>query len=1701
MRRIALRLAVLAAAAALLTTPHPTIPQATTDHVAARTLLATNLTDAILNPAKGEDTEFFLRGGGVPNIFFLIDTSGSMERLPPDGPASYGGLTAAVPPGVQLDEEDRGDTTITTNVRNSRTILGCGLDPVSSTNPAFVGNVKLQAVQNRKFSPPCGTAHDPALVGATYGGDTVDYAYQASICPYYTAADSQAVWPTNRGGYDPDYYMESPNDTQKTSVLWVKDLVYHDNEYDIHTYGRSTSSAFKHNFGKGWVASSPPRTYPARNSAGGFATIDQFCNEQGTTALANGQVPSDVCKQCLKTAGWYYDGINYNGYVGWGEQKPYPSIWYTGNYLNFFPPKFLVVRKIVKDLVASQSKVRMAMAQFGSNGMALMKEFNPTCAHPESNFDSNRTTYVNLLDALDFNGGTPVSLALFDVGRYYHSPGLPWFGGTWEKTGTSWESSSNSNDYAICYSCQTSSVVVLTDGVPSPGDGNTSSPALPSGPASLQGTTGAESGTYAGATTTGIRGVSTTDCPQCGAFSGSLDYLNNLSRVAWYLNKYDLRNNTEATKDCMKNGGRQTLDVYTVGYATRDLANANTVLANAAAAGGGLFVGAESAEVLREGLTSVFEEINNRSTSFSVATVSALQTTSGHSVVVPRFDPAKAAAWKGHLYRYELWSEFVQECSGEGDAANCCHPGGSGDYDCDGECLSVYLMDSGAIGSAEPSLSTPWNGKFIQEGGDGFFYRNEPDLAACTQTPVCVAASSPCGDVGSAAARPWWDAGEALRQTSWKRRKVFTVVDSNLDGRIDASDGNTELTTGTDVAAQAILPYLGNKGGRVCNIIANRIETAGDAATATVVRTDEIACAKSVIRWLLGGDVFNEAGRKATDSPPWPPPRPNMSSPATPGDPSTVPPIPANLPDQEQLPDRPFKLGDVFHSSPVVVDAPSPSSSVLCNMGLQNQCLRGLWMAGKGEQPSAEAAYDGYASHYAHRRKLVLVGANDGLVHAFNGGEWHANEDDLTTPLDEREYGGYYDRGTSSSVWAEEAWAFLPPDMIGKLSLMFDGEHQLFVDGTAMVRDVWVDGTGNDVAAATPWDDVKQAQEFHTVAIFGERRGGTHYFALDLSDATVLPSESGHTFPTFLWIYPQPTDPRTLTQGETYNDFMPKPPPIGPVRIEADVRSGEAKTATPRHEGIPYHERWVAFLSGGYDQQLVRGRGVHMVDAWTGREYFDFSYPYDGTDVQSDDPRWHLRYPVPATVGMVQWGPGPRRENGLGMANNLYFDLATFGDAGGQLWLVRFHDPGKLGASGRVENWFGGRVYQMGGRVAESLGYAHPFFYITSNTAMPNEYTYRVYAGTGDRYNLLDTNGGICGPDNLRACAQRGCTINVDVSGNYVSTPELGKTMGSQYEVGRGDLSTSGGTAAGTAGQITSQARVTVSACPSPSPNTGPTGFTKNVLVTCTPDAQGRWGCVPTQADYGENVILSDTSNAPVTRNWFHSLKVFDDVGDRAPFSTYEQAVAYDAARYWIRDAGGTSITQVGGIAIMAASVENPATSATATSPGWAIYFDHGAATGTVVADGHVYPVSPLDERTSSVSAIGGSVVTWSSTQPALAAATSAGSCFASKCTAEDRRVSYHYGAHPMTGGSVLTNLAGATVRANVSNTLVPAQADQSTVFVNRKGQVQVGLTVVNPEKGAASVPGSEATEAAKELGWIEISKETHACRHEGRCR
>ena len=128
-------------------------------------------------------------------------------------------------------------------------------------------------------------------------------------------------------------------------------------------------------------------------------------------------------------------------------------------------------------------------------------------------------------------------------------------------------------------------------------------------------------------------------------------------------------------------------------------------------------------------------------------------------------------------------------------------------------------------------------------------------------------------------------------------------------------------------------------------------------------------------------------------------------------------------------------LGDIIYSTPISVGAPR------------------AWLFGSDIDHPEKLTYSAFRTANAGRKTIIYVGANDGMLHAFD------NED------------------------GDEEWAFIPENLHSKLlKLTEENCHQYFVDLTPVAADVY-DGS-----------------KWLTILIGGNRLGGQEYFALDVTD-------------------------------------------------------------------------------------------------------------------------------------------------------------------------------------------------------------------------------------------------------------------------------------------------------------------------------------------------------------------------------------------------------------------------------------------------------------------------------------------------------------------------------------------------------------------------------------------------------------------------
>ncbi|MCC5796413.1 MAG: pilus assembly protein PilY [Methylophaga sp.] len=140
-------------------------------------------------------------------------------------------------------------------------------------------------------------------------------------------------------------------------------------------------------------------------------------------------------------------------------------------------------------------------------------------------------------------------------------------------------------------------------------------------------------------------------------------------------------------------------------------------------------------------------------------------------------------------------------------------------------------------------------------------------------------------------------------------------------------------------------------------------------------------------------------------------------------------------------------LGDIINSSPVFSGA--PNSRYPDNWGIG---------AAENAQP-----YRNFRVAQANRTPLVLVGANDGMLHGFNA----------TTGV--------------------EIFAYVPASVISNLPLLTDPNynHRYYVDGNPTIVDAFINGV------------------WKTILVSGLGAGGQGIFALDITDPDSFSSEAG----------------------------------------------------------------------------------------------------------------------------------------------------------------------------------------------------------------------------------------------------------------------------------------------------------------------------------------------------------------------------------------------------------------------------------------------------------------------------------------------------------------------------------------------------------------------------------------------------------------
>ena len=319
---------------------------------------------------------------------------------------------------------------------------------------------------------------------------------------------------------------------------------------------------------------------------------------------------------------------------------------------------------------------------------------------------------------------------------------------------------------------------------------------------------------------------------------------------------------------------------------------------------------------------------------------------------------------------------------------------------------------------------------------------------------------------------------------------------------------------------------------------------------------------------------------------------------------------------------REWVFGDTFHSNPLVI-GPPPSG------------FRGEEGYGPLAQPGT------FLNTYENRTRRLYVGANDGMLHAIEAGDYRFG-DNLATPEVETDY---YDLGTGN-----EDFAYVPGFLVPKLKLIPRNypRSEYYVDGSPSAADAWL--------ASSPADTTKDGTEWTTVLVTGMRQGGDGYLALDVTDPSAVAAPHG-PYPKLLWELYDPSIPL----GESWSE-----PIITRIKVKAGAGFGDHCGKNTADDG-DCREQWVAIFGGGFraagDPNLLTyvsdptdaswsddSKAIFMVALDTGQVLAQVSY--DGTDPQLSQ----MLYALPSTPAV------------LDLDFDSFADLIYIGDAGGQLW-------------------------------------------------------------------------------------------------------------------------------------------------------------------------------------------------------------------------------------------------------------------------------------------------------------------------------------------------------------------------------------------------------------------------------------------------
>jgi len=188
-----------------------------------------------------------------------------------------------------------------------------------------------------------------------------------------------------------------------------------------------------------------------------------------------------------------------------------------------------------------------------------------------------------------------------------------------------------------------------------------------------------------------------------------------------------------------------------------------------------------------------------------------------------------------------------------------------------------------------------------------------------------------------------------------------------------------------------------------------------------------------------------------------------------------------------------YRLGDIINSTPLAVGTPAEAFDLLYN----------------------DSSYGAFRKVYQQRRQMIYVGANDGMLHAFNGGFYDAADKQLNLqPSHCTPEGCSLDPDFAQHPLGSEVWSYVPGNLLPHLRWLADPDyiHMFYVDGSPISQDVRIFADGSDDCSASGTTQC-HPDGWGTILIVPFRFGGGP-ITLDTKLGTTVTQQS--SFPAYV---------------------------------------------------------------------------------------------------------------------------------------------------------------------------------------------------------------------------------------------------------------------------------------------------------------------------------------------------------------------------------------------------------------------------------------------------------------------------------------------------------------------------------------------------------------------------------------------------------